>query len=501
MSVFFKVGSEICKACTNKSTAKYQYSFSKAERFPGTKLKTKEEKEKEKEEEEKRKQEEKEKIKNKQYVKHDYYLLPSTLNSRGTNFGFGERTDFTGSVRYNKLSKSQKISESKENKDLTPEEQKKLKEKQLYQFAEYEYERKYFHGPQYSIPKSGMTKIKNKKKEKEENEENKDEKNGKDNKDKKDDSEKDLVGPGRYNITKSFGYDAPKYSIKGIPDAKIEEMKKEVQKRINEYNEKVSKERKPVPPHEEQVTIQIRSNGKYASSTIPNVHSFRIEKPNKYLEEQKKKLEKNKKEGEEEDKEEKEKEKEKAKEKIPDPLISDSKNHKEIKKYLNSLMGANFPSKFRTHEAITFGTKKEVKGSTDNYPGPGSYIMPSDFGIYLTKDYNDASKYPQDNVFVEKKKEQDPHPWRHGMKKIKPKKEEEEPDYQEPENENKEEENNEEIHEENQEQEKKEEEKSPLPENEPKKEEPIENKDIDLDKDKESEYMMLRDILEYHDGN
>ena len=498
MSVFFKVGSEICKACTNKSTAKYQYSFSKAERFPGTKLKTKEEKEKEKEEEEKRKKEEQEKIQKKQYIKHDYYLLPSTLNNRSTNFGFGERTDFTGSVRYNKLSKSQKINESQENKDnkdnkddkenkvLTPEEQKILKEKQLYQFAEYEYERKYFHGPQYSIPRSGMIKIKTKKEEKEEKEENEENKN------KKDDSGKDLVGPGRYNIARSFGSDAPKYSIKGIPDAKIEEMKKEVQNRIKEYNEKVSKEKKPIPPHEEQVTIQIRKNGRYASSTIPNVHSFRIEKPNKYLEEQKKKLERNKKEGEEEDKEEKEKEKEK--EKIVDPLISDSKNYKEIKKYLNSLMGVNFQSKFRTHEAISFGKTKKVTVPTDNYPGPGSYLMPSEFGIYLTKDYNDEKKYPQENVFVVKKKEQDPHPWRHGMKKIKPKKEEEEPAYQEPENENQDQEN--------QEQENQEQEKSPLPDNEPKEEEkPVENKDIDLDKDKESEYIMLRDILEYHDGN
>lgn len=34
MSRIVKWGSEICKANTNNSTAKFQYSFSKASRFP-----------------------------------------------------------------------------------------------------------------------------------------------------------------------------------------------------------------------------------------------------------------------------------------------------------------------------------------------------------------------------------------------------------------------------------------------------------------------------------
>ena len=34
MSVIVKAGSDICKANTNTSTAKFQYSFSKASRFP-----------------------------------------------------------------------------------------------------------------------------------------------------------------------------------------------------------------------------------------------------------------------------------------------------------------------------------------------------------------------------------------------------------------------------------------------------------------------------------
>jgi len=38
-SVLYKAGAEICKACTNLSSAKYQYSFPRAPRF-GEKFKT-----------------------------------------------------------------------------------------------------------------------------------------------------------------------------------------------------------------------------------------------------------------------------------------------------------------------------------------------------------------------------------------------------------------------------------------------------------------------------
>ena len=471
MSVFFKVGLDICKANTNTSTAKYQYSFSKAERFPGTKLKTKEQIEKEKEKEERRKQEEQERIKQKKYVKHDYYLLPSTLSNRKTSFGFGNRTDFTGSSKKNKS----QTSGSQEIKPLTKEE----KLKRMNQFAEYEFERKYYHGPKYSIPEAGKGKKKEDKKD-----ENKDDKEAKE-----EENKKDLVGPGRYNITKSFGSEAPKYSIKGIPDQKIEEMKKEVKRKIEEYEEKERQNKKPVPPHEEQVTIQIRKNGKYAISQIPNVNSFKIEKPDKYKNEIYKKLGKIKEEDED-------KEKEKETVKFVDPLLAKQIDQKAVKKSLDSLMGVNFPSKFQTREPITFGLRHNMKSSMDNLPGPGSYIIPSEFGIYLTKGYNDPDKYPQQNVYVEPKKEQDPRPWRHGMKIIKPKEEEE--DYGDQENvqeeEQKEEPKQEEVtptpieekKEEKKEEEKKEEEKKEEEKKEEKKEE-----------DKESECIMLRDILQY----
>ena len=91
-SVLYKTGSEICKACTNSSTEKYQYSFSRSPRF-GEKFKTDKERKQEKEEE-------KEKVKNGIYVKHDFYSLPSTLDKRFTRFGYGKKVDFTAGRRY-----------------------------------------------------------------------------------------------------------------------------------------------------------------------------------------------------------------------------------------------------------------------------------------------------------------------------------------------------------------------------------------------------------------
>ena len=108
-SVLYKAGSEICKACTNSSTAKYQYSFSRSPRF-GEKFKTDEERKQEKEEEKKRREEEREKVKNGKYVKHDFYSLPSTLDKRFTRFGYGKKVDFTAGRRYD-IGKSATLSD------------------------------------------------------------------------------------------------------------------------------------------------------------------------------------------------------------------------------------------------------------------------------------------------------------------------------------------------------------------------------------------------------
>ena len=299
-TVFYKCGSEICKACTNTSTAKYQYSFSKAPRFPGDKLRTKEEIQEEKEKERQRREEEAQKIKEGKYVKHDYYALPSTLDKRYCNFGFGNKTDFTAGKRYGKTNASQQ-EEKEAKKELTDEEKQQLKLKRLTEFAEYEYEKKYYHGPKYSIPRYGKDKFKKKKRKEDEEKAKEQEQNGQTKKNDDDDELIKMPGPGSYNVRKQFGYDAPKYSFPGIPDQKLIDTKKEVQRRREEYAEKNKKkveikdikDPNEVVPH---LTIQIRKTGKYAPSQIPNISAPKIEKPDKYKNEQKLKLEKIRKE-------------------------------------------------------------------------------------------------------------------------------------------------------------------------------------------------------------
>jgi hypothetical protein len=216
-SVLYKAGSEICKACTNSSTAKYQYSFSKSPRFGADIYKSLKER---REEEKKLREEEEEKIKSKQYVKHDFYSLPSTLDKRYTKFGYGKKVDFTA-------------------------------------------------GRRYDIGKSAT-----------------------------------LTDKTREEI--------------------LEKIKNEV-------------------------------------------------------------------------------------------ILKEPEGIKEKKKYYFSLMGSNFPSKFRSNEGITICERHKPKDLRDDNPGPGAYIMPSEFGIYQKED-PDRYKY-------EKKELDDPKPWRHGMKKIKPKEE------------------------------------------------------------------------------
>ena len=71
MSVIVKAGSDICKANTNTSTAKYQYTIPKAKRFPEPKIDPK------------------------RNGTYQLYYLPSTLSKRYTKFGYGTKSDFT----------------------------------------------------------------------------------------------------------------------------------------------------------------------------------------------------------------------------------------------------------------------------------------------------------------------------------------------------------------------------------------------------------------------
>ena len=465
-NIFYKIGSEICKAPTNSSTAKYRYSFPKAPRFPGDRKLTKEEQEKEKEKEEKRKQEQlqiEEKVK---YKKHDFYILPSTLNRRYCNFGYGNKTDFTGSK---KKDKDKSGENGNEEKELTEEEKKKKKLEQLNQFAEYEFERKYYHGVKYSIPSFGKDKDEKEKKKKE--------------KEEKETKEKDKRP--LKEIIKQFGAEAPHYSIKGIPDPEIADMRAKVKEKIEAIEkEQEAQRKKQIPPHEEQISIQIKKSGKYPLSYIPNVSSVRIQEPDKYKNEQKKKIEKNAKDEYIVEKEKKIEELRKALEKQNAKKSKEDEEKlkpSEFKKYLNSLMGQNFPSKYQSHEGITIIRERHnVKDSRNDYPGPGSYYLPSDFGVEIPKNYP-----PQ----YQKKEVDDPHPWRHGMKIIKPK-----------ENEPIEEVNNEEEgdqkNEDNQDS-KEEENKEEQDITKPMADDKDKNKEKEENEDKESECILLRDILMY----
>ena len=440
MSIIVKAGSDICKANTNTSTAKFQYSFSKASRFP-----IPNHAEQLRKELLEKKGIEQEKPKKAVNYEYQYYkLLPSTLSQRKTTFGKGNKYDFT------KVGNNCKAACYEPYTD---------------------FDQKNPHGPKYSFTKAnrngkGPTKTKLQEIKEKEQEEQKDE--PKDPQKKEELIDPDGPSPAKYNYLKQFGWDAPKVSMKGRHNTPI---KKKGEKE-GEENEKKSEEK---PPYLPDVTIRIRTTGKYVVSQIPNVNSLKFDK-------------------------DKSKRTQFVANKNPGPKY-------DIKPLLQRVA----QSQYRSYEPITIAGKHTVKDSRSNYPGPGSYPLPSDFGIYQSKD---ASKYPQENVYPEKKIPFEEKAWRHNMKKIEPKKEEED----EGGNNYNQEENNEETPggsgdndgeekrrvEEEEEKKRKEEEEKKKAEEAKKKEEEEEKKKAEEDKkneeDKESECIMLYDILMYKEG-
>ena len=151
-----------------------------------------------------------------------------------------------------------------------------------------------------------------------------------------------------------------------------------------------------------KVTIQIRDTGKYVVSQIPNVNSLKFDKDKS----KRTQFDANKNPGPD-------------KYNIP-PLIC----HKVSE------------SQYRNYERIRISGRTKIKDSRSNYPGPGSYPIPSDFGQYESKD---ADKYPKENVYVEERPKFEEKAWRHNMKKIEPKEEIPEEDYNNNDNNNEEE--------------------------------------------------------------
>jgi len=419
MSRIIKQGSDICKALTNTSTAKFQYSFPKATRFPIPnyaeqirikKLKALREKG------------ENVVIRTTHY---NFYKLPSTLSQRKTTFGFGKRSDFTkiGNYCY----------------------------KSCYN-PKTDFDLKNPHGPKYSFtqaPRSGKKIIIKKKKEGEEKKDN-----------------KNLIvdpdgpGPARYYYLKPFGSDAPKVSMKGSHETPI--------KKKGEKEEETKTEQEKKLPQLTKVIIQITKTGKYPVSQIPNVNSIRMDK-----------------------------------DKSRRTQFDSNKTPAPCDHPLPKLIGGHIiESKYRSYEPISIGERHTIKDSRSNYPGPGSYIIPSDFGIYQSKD---ADKYPKENVYPTKKIEFEEKAWRHNMKKIKPKKEKEDNynnNYYDNNNYygNQNQENNKNdyipIQKIDETPENKNEEKKEEVRKEEKQEEKYEEK---KEEDQKSEYILLKDILEYHE--
>jgi chemotaxis protein histidine kinase CheA len=389
MSIIVKSGSDICKAITNTSTAKYQYTIPKAARFPESK---------------------------RPQAVAKYVLLPSTLSKRFTKFGYGNKSDFT---------KSDKNNQAKFNDPQS------------------DFNQKNPHGPKYSFP-SGR------------------EKYGKVYLESSKPYDKDIPGPEKYYYLKPFGYDAPKISFKEW--TKTESKKKDI-----------DEDKEQPKPYNTNVTIQIRPSGKYPVSQIPNVNSMKFDK-------------------------DKSKRTDFGAKRTPGPGDYEMKQ----------LLGRVFPSKYKSYEPITIAGRHIIKDSRSNYPGPGSYPLPSDFGQYRSKDYE---KYPKENVYTEKKREFEEKAWRHGMKKIVPKKEKEE-EYndvnneeeneekrrQEEEEEQKRKEEEEQRQKEEEQQRQKEEEQQKQKEEEEKKkkeEEEQKKKEEEEKEQKENELKLLREILVY----
>ena len=147
--------------------------------------------------------------------------------------------------------------------------------------------------------------------------------------------------------------------------------------------------------------LQINKAGKYPLSSIPNVSSIKI-------------IYDKDKEMKEKERLRKIRENNRDPESKPEPMKKLT-NEEKLKKWKEEqeLLRQKFAKK-----GVSFLGKYDKKDQRSKYPGPGSYNYISDFGTYLSKDWE---KYPKENVYEDDKPKQevDPRPWRHGMKIIK----------------------------------------------------------------------------------
>lgn len=193
--------------------------------------------------------------------------------------------------------------------------------------------------------------------------------------------DKDIPGPGKYNYLKKFGSSAPAYTMRARNE-KLGKGKDEKDKKEGEGGE----ENKLPEPY--KVVVKITEKGKYPVSQIPNVNSLKFSYPLNKAKERQYEIKAN-----------------------PGPGTYETK----------PMIGQRiWDSRYFSYSGRTMLQKYNPKDSRSNYPGPGSYITPSEFGQYQGKD---ADQYPKENVWPteDKNKDMDPKPWRHGMKVIKEK--------------------------------------------------------------------------------
>ena len=328
MSIIIQNKVEVTKSTTNNSVSKFMYSFSKAPRFPSFKISG---------------------------HTDAYYDIPVTRSTRATNFGFGNRSDFT-------MGKSSNKKNDKDDKNKT-------------QISTNEEEKVKYHGPVYSFPKYDPTAKHVKVVRKDVNGNVIPE-------------FKDPTGPGYYNILRPFGSDALKFTMKGRINGKDDD------KKNKDKNEKKDSKQE----EEESYSLKNKA-GKYVLSNMINMPTFNFGDKNQV----------------------------RFKYKFSDtpgpaPKLKEGEEEKPF------FGRPHFNSKYRSNNGITISGRTKQIDSRSNYPGPGSYRLPSEWGQYQSKD---ADKYPTENVYPVKKIPFEEKAWRHNMKVVKEKSPEDEENYME----------------------------------------------------------------------
>ena len=149
--------------------------------------------------------------------------------------------------------------------------------------------------------------------------------------------DKCIPGAAKYNFLKTFGSEAPKYT-----------MRRRDIKSVGYINPALT----PGPGAYKSV-VKINDKGKYPISRIENIKcsNFGLDKSQRYN-------------------------------------FSSNKNPAPNAYNYKTLMGFNFNSKYRSGNLITMSPKYNTINSKDRYPGPGQYLRFSEFGYVVSKNHD-----------------------------------------------------------------------------------------------------------------